>query len=106
MKALLVQDKYEIALAHRGAVKSIRAIEPDIQFLGVALQLVTGQTVDLQALRIIQPFLAGEEDEPMIARKARRPAFPNLPLLQVHRSGFCLTLLMADSSAAPPLSGP
>jgi hypothetical protein len=42
----------------------------------------------------------------MIAREARRPAFPNLPLLQVHRSGFCLTLLMADSSATRALSGP
>jgi len=106
MEARLVQDEYEIALAYRWAVKSIRAIQTDIEFFGVALQLVTGQAVDLQAMRMIQPFLGGEEDEPMIAREARRPAFPNLPLLQVHRSGFCLTLLMADSSATRALSGP
>jgi hypothetical protein len=42
----------------------------------------------------------------MIAREARRPAFPNLPLLQVHRSGFCLIRLMADSRATRSLSGP
>jgi hypothetical protein len=42
----------------------------------------------------------------MIARKARRTAFPNLPLVNVHRSGFCLTLPMADSNAILSLSGP
>ena len=66
MQTLLLQDKDEIALAHCWAVKSIRAIQADIQFFGVTLQLVTGQAVDLQALWIIQPFLAGEEDEPIV----------------------------------------
>jgi hypothetical protein len=46
MEARLVQDEYEIALAYRWAVKSIRAIQTDIEFFGVALQLVTGQAVD------------------------------------------------------------
>lgn len=106
MEACLIQHKYEIALACRWAVESIRAIQADVQFLGIALQLVTGQAVDLHSVRIIQPFLAGEDYEPMIAREARRPTFPNLPLMQVHRSGFCRTLLMADSSATRSLSGP
>jgi hypothetical protein len=42
----------------------------------------------------------------MIARETRWPAFPNLPLLNVHRSGFCLTLPIADSNATLSLSRP
>jgi len=106
MEIRLVQDENEIALARRRAVEAIRSVEADVQLFWVALELVTGQAVDLQALRIIQPFLAGKDDKPMIAGKARWPAFPNLPLMKVHRSGFCLTLLMADSSATRSLSGP
>jgi hypothetical protein len=106
MEVRLLQDENEIALAHRWAVETIRAIESDVQFFGVALEFVTSQTVDLQPLRIIQPFLPGKDDKPMIARETRRTAFPNLPLLNVHRSGFCLTLPIADSSATRSLSGP
>lgn len=106
MEVRLVQDKNEIALAHRRTVEAIRAIEARIQFFGFTLELVTGQAVDLQPVRVIQAFLAGKNDKPMIAHEARRPAFPNLPLVEVHRSGCCLTLLMADSRATRRLSEP
>ncbi len=106
MKVRLVQDENEIALAHSGAIETIRAIQADVQFFGVALELVTSQAVDLQSLRIIQPFLPGKDDEPMIAGETRWPAFPNLPLLNAHRPGFCLTLPMADSNATRSLSWP
>jgi hypothetical protein len=42
----------------------------------------------------------------MVTRETRRAAFPNLPLKKFHRSGFCLTLPIADSNAALSLSGP
>jgi hypothetical protein len=42
----------------------------------------------------------------MVARKARRTGFPNLPLLQLHRSGSCGTLLMDDSRASRSSSKP
>jgi hypothetical protein len=42
----------------------------------------------------------------MIAPETRWPALPNLPLVKIHRSGFCLTLLIADSNATLSLSGP
>ena len=57
METRLVQDEYEIALEHRWAIEAIRAIQADVQFFGVALELVAGQAVDLQPLRIIQAFL-------------------------------------------------
>ena len=106
MESSFVQDKNEIALAYRWAVKSIRAIQPDVQSLGVALELVTSQAVDLQSLWIVQPLLAGDDYKPMIPREAQWAAFPNLPLLEVHRSGCCRTLLMADSRATRSSSGP
>ena len=106
MKVCLVQDENEIALAHRWAVETIRAVETDVQLFWVALEFVTGQAVDLQPWRIIQALLPGKDDKPMIARETRWPAFPNLPLLNVHRSGFCLTLPIADSNATLSLSGP
>jgi len=106
MKIRLLQDENEIALACRWAVETIRAIQAYVQFFGVALEFVTSQAVDLQPLRIIQTFLPGKDDKPMIAGETRWPAFPNLPLLNVHRSGFCLTLPIADSNATLSLSGP
>jgi hypothetical protein len=106
MKVFLVQDKNEIALARRRTIEPIRAVEADVHFLGIALELVTGQAVNLQSLGLVQAFLPGKNDKPMVARKARRPALPNLPLVYVHRSGFCTTLPIADSNAALSLSGP
>ena len=42
----------------------------------------------------------------MIVREAHWPAFPNLPLVKIHRSGFCFTLLIEDSNAILSLSRP
>ena len=106
MEIRLVQDENEIALAHRGSVESIGAIQADIHFLWVALELVTRQAVYLQPLRMIQAFLPRKDDKPMITRKTEGPTFPNLPLMNFHRSGFCPTLPIADSKASLSLSGP
>jgi hypothetical protein len=59
MEGRLFQNENEIALAHRRAVESIRPIQTDVQPFGIALEFVTGQAVDLQPMRIIQPFLSG-----------------------------------------------
>jgi len=88
MEGRLVQDENEIALAHRSAVETIRTVQANVQLFGIALGLVASQTVDLQPMLIIQSFLAGKDDKPMIASEARGTAFPNLPLMEVHRSGF------------------
>jgi|HubBroStandDraft_2_1064218.scaffolds.fasta_scaffold3509334_1 hypothetical protein len=53
MEIRLVQDENEIALADRGTVEAIGAVQADIHFLWVALELVAGQTVDLQSLRMV-----------------------------------------------------
>lgn len=106
MEVRLVNDEDEVALADRGTVEAVRAIEADVQFLRVALELITGQSIDLRPARIVQSLLSGHQDEPMVARKARRTGFPNLPLLQLHRSGSCGTLLMDDSRASRSSSKP
>jgi hypothetical protein len=106
MEVCLVQDENEIALAYCRSVEAICPVQPDVRPFGFTLKLVTSQPVDLQSLRIIESFLAGKYNKPMIAREARWPAFPYLPLMEIHRSGFCRTLLMADSSATRSLSGP
>src|SRR5713101_653606 len=101
-----IQRENEITLADGGAVEAVGAIEAHVQLLRVALELVTGQAVHLQALRMVQTFLARKDDKPVLALESGRAAFPNLPLANVHRSGFCLILLIADSSATRPWSGP
>src|SRR5713101_5663754 len=101
-----IHRENEVALADGGAVEPIGAIEAHVQLLWVALELVAGQAVHLQPLRMVQTFLARKDDKPMIALESGRAAFPNLPLANVHRSGFCLILLIADSTATRSWSGP
>lgn len=57
MKVRLVKHKNKIALTRRWAIETIGSVEADIHFFGVALELVAGQAVDLQPLRMIQTFL-------------------------------------------------
>ncbi len=106
MEIRFIQGEDEIALASGRPVKTIGAVQSDIQLIWIALELVAGQTIYLQPVRIIQSFLAGEDDKPMIASEARGTAFPDFPLMEVHRSGLCRTLLIAASSATRSLSGP
>lgn len=106
MEVRFVQDENEIALADCWTIETISPIETDVHFLGLTLKLVTGQTVNLQPTRMIQTFLPGKDDKPMVAGETRRPTFPNFPLVNVHRSGSCLILLIADSNATLSLSGP
>jgi hypothetical protein len=106
MKARFVEDKNEIALAHGRTIESIGAIETHIQFFGIALKFVARQAIDMEPAGIVKAFLARKHDKPMITREARRPAFPNLPLMKAHRSGRCLTLAMADSRRTRSLSVP
>ena len=87
MEAVLVQNKNKIALAHRRTIKTISPVKSNIQLFGITLELVTGQSINLHPLRIIQPLLARKQNEPMITRETDRPTFPNLPLVQIHRSG-------------------
>jgi hypothetical protein len=58
MKMGLVKCKNEVALAHGWTIETIGAVEADVHCFRVALKFVTGQAVDLQALRVIQTFLA------------------------------------------------
>src|SRR5260370_40013422 len=101
-----VERENESTLADGGVVERIGAIEAYVQLFRDAWELVTGQAVRLQPLRMVQTFLPGKDDKPVLALESGRAAFPNLPLANVHPSGFCLILLIADSSATRSWSAP
>jgi hypothetical protein len=52
-----------------------------------------------QLPRLITTFLAAVDHEPMILSEALRPALPNLPLANSHRSNCCGALAIAASSS-------
>ena len=63
MQGRLVQNKYKITLANRRAFEPIRPIEAHVQLLCFPLQLIASEAVDLQSVRVIQPFLARKDHE-------------------------------------------
>lgn len=100
------EHEEKVALANGGAVETISAVEANVELLQVALKFVAGEPVDEQTMRMIEPFLGGNNYEPMIAFKARRLAFPNFPLAELHRSGCWGTVDIAASSSTRSESAP
>jgi len=53
MQRYFIEDEDKIALADSRSVKTVRAVQADVQLFGVALELVASQAVDLQSVRVI-----------------------------------------------------
>src|SRR6266436_8901792 len=69
MQLPFVQHVGKLAANNRGGLESIRAVQHNIGPGWLSAQGKTGQCVDLEGLGAIAPFLAGEDNEPMIRLK-------------------------------------
>ena len=86
-----------IARADSGCAEPIRAIQAHVRFFGVTAQCITSPAVHGDAVRV-QPLLTGHDDKPMRFAEAGWCRFPDFPLVNFNRSGFCWTFSMAFSS--------
>src|SRR5436190_4788468 len=98
MQRFFIQKVNQVALAHSRRVKSICTIQTNIRFQRLAAQRETCHSIDLRVSWAVQTFLSADDDKPMILLKTFWPRFPDVPLMNFHRSGACFVLAIALSN--------
>src|SRR2546427_3689984 len=105
VKSALLEKVNQITLADGGCLEAVGRIEPDIRAARCAAQAEAGKSINLNTAAALQPLGSREDNKPVFLFDAGRASLPNVPLMYVHRSILCLTLLIAFSNASRSGSG-
>src|SRR4051812_16017146 len=88
MEAGFVEEIDEITLTNRGSFKTFCVVQSNISRERIAAQGETYKPIYLLMANAVETLLRRNDYEPVICFKSGWLTFQNIPLTNVHRSGF------------------